>query len=118
MYLDDHPECWLEPEQCERLFGIVASSDIREEPFIRVEVASAWTDFPAEAPADLCYVAAYSSGFEYAALVDYTRPTHDGFIWIRIIDEETRGWRNEELAEELYGEDGEGTSYALLPMLD
>lgn len=115
MYLDEHPECWLDEDQKERLFGTVADT---EGPFARIEVGPAWNTFPRHAPDGLCYIASCTSGRELAALVDYTRPARSGSIWIRVIDEDTRGWNSIDFADELFGARCDGVSYALVAGID
>ena len=106
----DVSESWLDDYQQDRVFGVLIGSEPEDWPLFQVETG----DFPAEVPDALCYVATCNSGMELAALIDYTQPASDGFVWIRIIDEEVRGWDWDELYDELFGHDGTEISYALV----
>ena len=107
----DVSESWLDGYQQDRVFGAIVGSEPEDWPLFRVEIG----DFPAEAPNSLFYIATYNSYLELAAFEDYTQPASDSFIWVRIIDEDVRGWDWDDLCDELFGLNRTGVSYALLP---
>lgn len=96
-----------------RIFGRVVGT-VNGDPYcLEVDVHES-NLFPYVFDDGLCFVTSFN-GEEIACLREYHKASvNNDCIILRIIDEDVRGWKEDELKELLFGADNSNTPYALV----